>query len=413
MQQDQAQPTEAPLYEDHLKSVHSQVRDALSGLFEAVAADPSRPQEFSRRFGINTTTAWKLGKIVQEPDPYTLVQHLSGRSGVRIMLRAFEKEGASAASLYRFMAAYEEFEHLVEVHAGDRQTLEKLQGGQGPEALRQQLEQHRKLAFRGNSCSWGVQAAVNFTGTFIAPSEQAGMTDAVYIGGLLGFQRLQPDAAWRVGGRAMTKDDGSPSPVVVEPLDTDFEHAPAVPLIREFSSDPAPPIRRFRTGRFSVFELEEGPVGGSHALDMVTGTAMRPIGPTHSQPQDRFGEHCMPISTPSELYFTDIFVHREMEFARQVRPYLYSRMDQEPYPEHGRERKLLRLAEELVHLGGPSDLVTPEFPRYGELVQWTLDRVGWSAEDFHVYRLRLPYPPIPSLLVLRYELPEADSSSVD
>jgi hypothetical protein len=32
-------------------------------------------------------------------------------------------------------------------------------------------------------------------------------------------------------------------------------------------------------------------------------------------------------------------------------------------------------------------------------------RLGWDARDFVGLRVRIPYPPVPSMMVLRYELP--------
>lgn len=56
---------------------------------------------------------------------------------------------------------------------------------------------------------------------------------------------------------------------------------------------------------------------------------------------------------------------------------------------------------------GPPDLLVPDLPAYPPMVQRVMERMGWRLEDFHGFRLRLRYPPIPSLAVTRYELPAA------
>ena len=34
------------------------------------------------------------------------------------------------------------------------------------------------------------------------------------------------------------------------------------------------------------------------------------------------------------------------------------------------------------------------------------ERLGWNLEDFRGYRVVMNYPPIPTVLILRYPLPE-------
>ena len=66
----------------------------------------------------------------------------------------------------------------------------------------------------------------------------------------------------------------------------------------------------------------------------------------------------------------------------------------------------MALRESIVYLGkGPSVLHTPEVPRYAEMVQYALDRSGWNASNFDVYRCRVEYPVMPSSVVVQFELP--------
>ena len=49
---------------------------------------------------------------------------------------------------------------------------------------------------------------------------------------------------------------------------------------------------------------------------------------------------------------------------------------------------------------------TPDVPRYPELVRYALDRAGFDAEKFDVYRCRVEYPVMPSTVALTWELPK-------
>lgn len=45
-------------------------------------------------------------------------------------------------------------------------------------------------------------------------------------------------------------------------------------------------------------------------------------------------------------------------------------------------------------------------PRYRQIIETVLEGLGHSANDFVGYRLRMRYPPIPTLPVFRSALPE-------
>jgi nucleoside-diphosphate-sugar epimerase len=44
--------------------------------------------------------------------------------------------------------------------------------------------------------------------------------------------------------------------------------------------------------------------------------------------------------------------------------------------------------------------------KYPEIIQYTIERLGFSLNDFYGVRVQLNYPPIPTMLMYRYPLPE-------
>ena len=52
-------------------------------------------------------------------------------------------------------------------------------------------------------------------------------------------------------------------------------------------------------------------------------------------------------------------------------------------------------------------MLTPELPQYRGMVESVFRRLTWNPTDFSVFRLEMRYPPIPTLAVLRYALPDA------
>jgi hypothetical protein len=126
------------------------------------------------------------------------------------------------------------------------------------------------------------------------------------------------------------------------------------------------------------------------------------------------------MTTPAEVFVFDLYVHRDAsllgteEGADAPEVNLYSLLPgAPPYPLAGRERGRLPLREPLIDLGGARspgggapDAILPEFARYNQAVEMIFTRLGWSASDFHGYRPKMRYPPIPALAVLRTVLPE-------
>ena len=108
-----------------------------------------------------------------------------------------------------------------------------------------------------------------------------------------------------------------------------------------------------------------------------------------------------------ELLIADLFVHRDLAFELPPEALLYSCLFSgvdAPWPARDTDR--MPLTEQVHDLGRPASAATPHVPRYPQMLEVVYDRLGREARDFRGYRLLMPYPPIPSALVLRYGLAE-------
>jgi hypothetical protein len=180
------------------------------------------------------------------------------------------------------------------------------------------------------------------------------------------------------------------------------------PLLAEFCSQP-PPALRIAPGPPGVtrYEIVEGPVGNTATCTAISAWVWRAgVSPWRTE-TDRFGEHFVHLSTPVKLLVHDLFVHRDVPFSLPPQADLYSQLPGGPvFPAGGRDRGRLPLANGVIDLGsGPPDAVAPEVPRYQTMIERVCERLGHPAAEFAGFRLRLPYPPIPALAVLRHELP--------
>jgi hypothetical protein len=53
---------------------------------------------------------------------------------------------------------------------------------------------------------------------------------------------------------------------------------------------------------------------------------------------------------------------------------------------------------------GTSGLAVAGVPRYPELIEFVLERLGWNGDDFETHRLTIGFPPIPCSVVMSHPL---------
>lgn len=380
------------------------VRGSLTELFAAVDAEPSVPYAVSRQLGVNKNLAWKICRLISTTDPWQSVELLPGTQGFEIFLAAAADKGAEPEAIEAVRTAMREFDALVETHAGDRRTLDLMLASHH-EAPQEPMEETRRLAFEGNSAIWGVQARLRFSCYFVAPSAgDREWVDTVNVGGLIDVRRLRPEVTAPVFMVNAYNDDGTPRTASHEPLDPATVDGDPSFLMPRFCSTSAPALVSQRSGCIVRYDIPRGPVGKSSLASWVFGARVPRIGRVRADEQNHFGQHSTRLFVPVESLFVDLFMHRALPFGAVQRA-LYSQLSGEHFAGLGRDGDRLPLREALTELAGrPPVVATPLLPRYSELVRYTFERVGWTASEFVCRRFVMRYPPIPTVLVLRYGL---------
>jgi hypothetical protein len=396
-----------PTIHTHARAVARAVRGTFSELLLAVGANPQAPQSISRQLGLNKNLAWKIAKIVQADDPIVALEQMPGSAGIAIFLRSLHRAGADAKLLETAREAVQEYERLIEIHSGDRSTLEMMGSDLSTNGRQQRDEHHRKLLFQGASYVWGAQARVILKVGVVGPGSEAGLLDFASLNALVDFRRLRPDTTWVMATRHSDNDDGSRMATSAsECIDPRFTDVDMPPFMAEFCSQPLPPLRRVVDGAWTRFELCEGPVGNTGALTCAMGAIQRRI-PYYRSETNEWGVHMAKCDVPAELMVLDAYFHHDFAFAIPPEPRLYSELGAS-LPEPARERYRLPLNESLQDLGlGPLPPATPEVPRYSQMIHTMFERMRWNPAEFHGFRMKIVYPAYPTAIVLRYRLPEA------
>ncbi len=399
-----------PEFEDQTKVVAQRVRTSLAELVDSVGADPAHSQNMARRFGLNKNLTWKISKVICEADPFAALQHLPGRSGINIFLESLARAGASEREIDSARAAMAEFDRLVDTHSDDRELFEVIMGSLASEGQHQKGEAHRKLAFRGNCAIWGVQAKAQISTHFVVPNGDSDELDLVRLSGLCELRRLRANVPWTVSTIVRICEDGvlQAPKGEFEPLDPAFAGEGVAPLMADFCSQPLPKVRVV-PGRGGMLrhEIVEGPVGNTAGVTCIDGWINHRFSSRYDDENKALSGHSASLTTPAELLILDVFIRRDLGISVSREPLLCSELPGGPdYTPADPGCALLPIHERVQELGSPPLLITPEIPQYNQMVHAVLGRLGQDAKDFLGYRLKMRYPPIPTLATICVELPK-------
>jgi hypothetical protein len=406
-------PPDQDQFDTQLRSALGQVRGALSRIFAAISANVRQPRSISRQFGLDKSLAWKLASVVSETDPYSAVLNMPGKEAIGIFCRVMSGLGVPASALDSLREAVESYQRVVNTHCGDRATLEMIASAASAERSPKQGQQQlnfRRSMFRSASAVFGVQARVHVSSHYLAPNrDDEEMVDIAVVSGLVDFRRIRSDVTWAVSTMRVIERPGSATDLSGrEPLDPNYSKYGKAPLMCDFCSDPLPKLSVIESGKdIRKLMLPAGPVGTGKSTTLYTGWITRKVCSRWAETTDDDSEHFVSLSTPVETVIHDFFMHRDLAYARNPAVCLYNQLPcAHAYPNGPRDSGLLPLYEKIQDLSGlPPRPITPDLSDYPRLTDQVFERMGYRAEDFFGVRIQISYPPIPSMLLYRYPLP--------
>jgi len=174
------------------KRVLNRLQSGFGEILDALPGQMVRPQEFSRHLKIDKQLAWRIVKVARSTDPFAVGKHVPGQAALKLFLEAVEKSGVPAVLIKEASDAFAEFEELVRIHAsGDRAALEMMLTARAEKDRQTADLSHRRMAFRGNSYIWGVQAKIHLKLGIMQPSSVPGMADTVSVNGFYNLCQLR------------------------------------------------------------------------------------------------------------------------------------------------------------------------------------------------------------------------------
>lgn len=376
-----------------------------------------RPSDLRRALEIGNRPAWQLFKLAHAPNPLSEGHNVLGPAPMKRFLRAAAEREVPEPVIQAVADAYAAFLRLVEAHADDRRTFDSIISAYGTAGSDVVDVQHKRAAFRANSHIWGVQAKTMVrVVVFTASAEVPDTLDAGTLAGHVDLRRVRPVPIFletRVpAGGERGEDRGALERYRLEPLATGDDLIHGASLLKEFCSRPLPEIRlrRSAAGRDQIEVVASG-VGNESAVTYVAGYVQR-----NMPPLDAAAANPEPVATsvfvrlPCEAFIFDVLIDRDLFRPEKAQVSVYGDRTGSFFstssPGWLEDSDVLGFRESVVHLGeGTSVLSTPDFPRHAEMVRHALQRLGWDSRRFGVYRCRIEYPILHSIVRLKLTPP--------
>jgi len=342
--------------------------------------------------------------LLQSTDGIGAVPHVPGVGSIEKIVGATESHGAPPSAARRVREAASAFERVIEVHVGDRATLDLIIDGLGSGGA-VGLDLSRKRAFIGNSGIYGIQAKTKLMCCVLMPNaDDPDQLDMATVRGHLGLRRLRAVNGfpifrmrqWSRAGQAV----GTRQWEAIEPGQADR-------ALKTFARGDVPEIEPVETEGGTDYMIKPGPIGNRGAFDCFYGDMLRAGACRYQTDADTFGEFGATLTVPAENLIFDLIYHRDLDFCADAvtKVYAYSFLHGNREGEWDESTCLPIRQPASPIAGAPPAVATPLVPRYAELVQRVVDRLGADMGAFRGLRFELKYPPLGSTAVIRFNLP--------
>lgn len=404
----------SPRFDNEVGATLGRLSGALAALVAAVPGPIRRAADLQRVLGVDAKLGWQAFRMATASNPVQNGFDVPAKRSMTRLLQAARKRRVPEAVVQHAADAFDAFEAVIQDHAGDRQSFESMLCGL-PQVDPEEIDlHHRRAAFAAQSHFLGVQARTRFVCQLLKPGSDHDAADAVLLGGFISLRWLRAAHAPFVISRVRLSDlDGIiRGQAQHEPLDPTSPQGTGVSLLSDFCSNPLPRLRqRANPNGYIVTEMIGEGVGNPWASSFATGEIMRNAMPrfrSEHNPSIGLGRG---VRTPCEVLLHDLLVHEDTFGPIKPEVLTYSNHQQNEYvPYRDRAADILPLKTEVKHLGrGAEALRTGDVPRYTEMIQYALDRMGWDGSRFEAFRCRVEFPIMPSSVVVGFDLPPVPS----
>lgn len=389
----------APSFETGAAGVLAELGASLRGLLGHLSTPAHRAVDVQGALGLDRKLAWQVFKLAHAAHPLAEADKVPARRSMERLLGAAQSV-APLPVVDRVSAAFDRFEAFVAAQGEDRAGFASMVSGLGIEANPQADLKVRKALFRGNAHVWGVRASTLVrTWVFRPLPGPEHLGDAVYISGSIGLQRVRRGAPLTFNSFMHVSDDPA-SPVTdnkerAQPSDVP-RTIQGVKVLTEYSTQPLPlMVPRADPVGDDETELVFPALGRAEAVTLYTSQLVR--GSIVGE-QSQYSSNVL-VSIPTETLVNEILVPEGMTDPATGRAAVYGRRLAVERVIERRPEDLLPQRESVAFFRALDGLPSvPEAPRHTDAVRHVLGTLGWQGTRFDVYRCRVEYPVLHTLV---------------
>ena len=385
-------PDQPPLH-SQLVALGHRLRETLLAVVHQLPDSAQKTAGLSRFSGTNKVFTSRLLTALRQEDPLSVVHRLPGPDPLRRFLESEGVQKAAPTTVGPAQDAIGRFQKLIETEAGDRASLQTLMSTWLGDARSEFDLRRRQSAFKAISELKGSSVDLNLSVAVLHPSQTDGYMDLVWLMGMIGLQRLRHGAQVRLDTQRLT-DEGTerhPASLRGAPMDGNLDAD-----LDAFCPHGPAPLEARQVGGTMNYLLAGDHFGPHRRSDMllveVNRAEMRRF--RHDQPERRSFVYANPVP-PTHLLVVDVFLHKSLMEGTPPELLVFDTAGSGPKDpnEPISTFDLMEISEQLEYhdcASGLPDL--PEYLPYAQLLATVLGKMEWAMEEFHVWRVRMPYP---------------------
>ena len=388
-----------------------ELRKAIGIVISKLPQRIDSPHDVYQVLGLDKKLGWRIYKIIHEDDLFFAAQFVPGKHSFGRFIRSCKAKGVEKKFLNDTLAAVESFYEIIEIHSGDRQSMDMMLMASSRDGKEQAYNTLRKQAYYAQSHLLGLQAETQLDAWFFGPSSSPGMLDVAEVKGLFDIRRNRPGVKWVIDTPCFFTGKEHDEQFFTDSIDPGItcNLMEKVPFLERYCSDPLPLLKTVTSHSCGpVYELEDGPVGNTNLIDTVTGTVSRGLFPIDPEEGEEHHEVSARIYTPVQNLVLDLFFHETMAETMAGNPNVKMLFD---YYSHGgalayrSDRDKIPMNIKPIMIGtGTSCAYTPLVPKYSEMLADVFQCLRWDPDEFLVYRTRVEFPVVPSSLYYTDEM---------
>ena len=360
--------------------------------------------------GIDKTLGWVCTRIATVADVAATLGSLPGRPGWSKVLRGLRKAGCPSDLVEAADAAFTSIYERMHSRGLDRVTIRSIASGrldtqgQADKEARLRRQQHESARL-----IWGVSREASISAYLVAPSRvDPSQVDLVQLDFSHDLQRNRVGPPWNIYASAhSTKDPSKASEAMRgESLDADAgcPLMPAFTSVGAFGSE----LLGNDSGSRWLCDFADRSPKRQGPLQAAFGEVSRLVGSrwqARTEPPIAIGR---PMGVPTGVTVFDVLLHREIALATEPYAALYATIVHDPNRLAWPDRTRLPMSGETMVVEAPalpSDLRSVS-ATYRKMLAAGAAALGAEPEAFTIHRTVMLHQPIPTTMVVRFNLAE-------